>query len=362
MVCANSLLVKWTKDLLHLQSTPWSKKWSSFAEPNGQLHPIEHELLMFIFSQREQGININYSLVCLKASLMLLNTFGTKSYEACLKVVICFMRKHKYMYQQKTNKATCAPQEVFYEARELLEFTCLLLLGPHRNRRWIINMDQTPLHFSYHSSKTLEKCGAKMIQVCKTSNETKRATGALTITAAGDFLMPMIIFKGKPDGHITNGHFTKKELPKFDPSSIYACQEAACMDERCMLLWSNQILSLYLVVNLPPLGIQPVILLDTYGCLMMALVVTKIFKLGIKVIHIPGGCTTLCQLLSIGMNKPVKQHVCHLWEKWMMEMLDRDGEICEATCKEVAELTASVCWNMVDSKILKNAWQKRGYG
>jgi hypothetical protein len=45
----HSLLVKWTKDLARLQSTPRSKKRSSYDGPKGQLHPIEHELLMLIF-------------------------------------------------------------------------------------------------------------------------------------------------------------------------------------------------------------------------------------------------------------------------------------------------------------------------
>jgi hypothetical protein len=74
----HSLLVKWTKQLARLQSTPRSKKRSIFNGPNGQLHPIEHELLMFIFSQREHGINVKHTLVRLKAFLMLPNTFGAK--------------------------------------------------------------------------------------------------------------------------------------------------------------------------------------------------------------------------------------------------------------------------------------------
>ena len=137
------------------------------------------------------------------------------------------------------------------------------------------------------------------------SNGTNRATGVFTITAAGDFLMPMIIFKGKPGGMIE-----KKELPKFNPSSIYTCQDVAWVDERCIMLLVNQILGQYLAVNPPPPGIQPVILLDAYQCHMMALVVTKISKLEIKMIHIPGGCTGLCQPLNIGVNKPLK-HCLH---------------------------------------------------
>ena len=191
----HSLLVKWMKDLARLQSTPRSKKRSSYDGPKGQLHPIEHELLMFIFSQREQGINVKHTLVSLKASLLLLNTFGAKGYEACLRAIMRFMRKHNYVLHAKTNEATRAPQEVAQEAREFLEFTRPLLFGPHRDRRRIFNMDQTPLLFSYHSSKTLEKHETKMIHVRKTGNGTKRATGAFTIMAASNFLMPMITYK-----------------------------------------------------------------------------------------------------------------------------------------------------------------------
>jgi hypothetical protein len=147
------------------------------------------------FSQREQGINVKHTLVCLKASLLLPNMFGAKVYEARLKAIMHFMRKHNYVMPNKTNEAMCALQEVVQEAREFLEFTRPLLFGPHQDRRWIFNMDKTPLHFSYHSSKTLEKRGTKMICIRKTGNGTKRATGAFTIMAASNFLMPMITYK-----------------------------------------------------------------------------------------------------------------------------------------------------------------------
>jgi hypothetical protein len=153
----------------------------------------------------------------------------------------------------------------------------------------------------------------------------------------------------------------KKELPKFNPSSIYACQDTAWMDEQCMMLWVDQILGPYLVVNPPPPGIQPVILVGAYRCHMMALVVAKISELGIEVIHIPGGCTGLCQPLNIGVNKPLKHCLRDLWEEWMTNMLNKEGEICDATREEVAEWMAIVYWQMMGSKILKNAWWETGY-
>ena len=127
------------------------------------------------------------------------------------------MRKHKYVYRIWTNEATGAPQDVIDEAMDFMAESRPLLVGPHRDPRWIWNMDQTPLSSSYQSSRTLAKRGVKMVNVRKTTDGTKRATCVLTVTAAGNLLTPMLIFKGKP-----NGHIAKKELPTHDLMSIYA--------------------------------------------------------------------------------------------------------------------------------------------
>jgi hypothetical protein len=46
------------------------------------------------------------------------------------------------------------------------------------------------------------------------------------------------------------------------------------------------------------------IFLDSCRCHMMASVVREIQKLGVEVEHIPGGCTTLCQPVDVGVNNP----------------------------------------------------------
>ena len=83
-----------------------------------------------------------------------------------------------------------------------MEETRLLLVGSHRDLQCVFNMDQTPLSFSFHLSRTLENLGKKTIHTRKTSSATKRATAALTVMADGDFLMPVILFKGEPNGQI----------------------------------------------------------------------------------------------------------------------------------------------------------------
>ena len=147
-----------------------------------------------------------------------------------------------------------------------------------------------------------------------------------------NFLTPMVTFKGAPMGHIV-----RTELPQLNPTSIYACQGAVWMDKCCMLIWVNQILGPYLIVNPPPPGVQPVILLDLYQCHMMASVVPKISALGVEVIHIPSVCTGLCQPLDVGMSRPFKSCIWQLWEKWMMDMIEATDTVCNTTCEEVAE-------------------------
>ena len=190
------LLVKWTKELPKLQAHTRSNKLAIINGPNGQLHPIKEELLMWMFAKHEQGIQIRHSIIALRASSMLWTTFGSKSMNAKIHVVVHFMQKHNYVYHQKTNEAMHAPQEVYYKAHKFLDNTHPLLHGLHRNRQWIFNMDQTPLPFSFQSSKMLAKHGLTMVHMRKMTNGTKQATLALTVMANGNFLTPMVIFKG----------------------------------------------------------------------------------------------------------------------------------------------------------------------
>ncbi len=179
---------------------------------------------------------------------------------------------------------------------------------------------------------------------------------ALTVTAAGNFLTPMIISKGKKDGFIP-----RRKLPTLNPTSIYACQDAAWMDEWCMLIWADEVLSAYLAANPPPEGVQPILFLDLYQCHMMALVMSKVEQMGVHVIYILGGCTGVCQPLNVGINRSFKARCRRLWEEWMTALIDATNKVRDATHQEVSEWTAAVFWDMVGTRILRNSWRKTGF-
>ena len=63
--------------------------------------------------------------------------------------------------------------------------------------RFIINMDETPLYFDIDPSKCIEEKGSKSVRVHTTGSEKHHLMVMLAVSAAGDILPPMIIFKGK---------------------------------------------------------------------------------------------------------------------------------------------------------------------
>jgi len=64
----------------------------------------------------------------------------------------------------------------------------------------VINMDQTPIPYSYHTSQTLDKKGTKTIHVRASTSDTKRTMLAATVSSSGKLLKPLLIFKGKTNG------------------------------------------------------------------------------------------------------------------------------------------------------------------
>ena len=131
-----------------------------------------------------------------------------------------------------THESQRDPRETAAEALDYMQHIRVKLAQPNRHSDYIINMDQTPIPFTFNSKRTLEMVGKKTINIRKSTNDTKRATLALTVTASGKMIRPMLIFIGT-----ANGRIVKRDMPGWDNTFLYACQLNAWMDERCMLLW-----------------------------------------------------------------------------------------------------------------------------
>ena len=132
------------------------------------------------------------------------------------------------------------------------------------------------------------------------------------------------------------------------------------MDERVMIAWVDEILKPY--VADAPEDIIPLLILDSYRCHMMGSVVQRIQELGVEVRHIPGGCTSLCQPVDVGFNKPFKDRMRKQWLSWMIAEGIIHGTTKPPSRRDVAGWVDRAMTEMKGKEqIIKNAWRKTGY-
>ena len=218
------------------------------------LKNIEDDLLMFIFECREQGMCVSVRTVALKAC-ELDNSFHRKSDRAKDQSICRFVKAHGLVHRVHTHESQRPPHEVANEATDFIVRIRPLLRGMFSHEDWIINMDQTPVFFLMVPRTTLDHVGARTVNVRTSTNSTMRVTVAVTVTASGKMLPPLIVFKGKGGGRI------ELEFVNFNQGAAYAVQPKAWMDEDVMKFWMETILIPY--VMSAPAGVHPFLLLDS---------------------------------------------------------------------------------------------------
>ena len=354
-------------NIIPKQYREWSTSTEAFmghGNPNARstaigaesvLKPIEEELLRFIFELREQGIAVSISAVALQAA-RLMPAFKEKNSRARYQCARRWVRKHGLVHRMGTHECQRAPSETYGMARDYVHTIRPRLLQSNRHQDFILNMDQTPIPFTFHAKKTLESVGTRTVHIRKSTNDTKRVTCAMTVSASGKVLTPLLVFKGA-----ANGRIESKEFSTYPPDMEYACQSNAWMDERVMHFWIDKVLKPY--VNTAPPGVVPLLFLDSYRCHMMKATVNAIEDLGVQVEHIPGGCTSLCQPVDVGVNKPFKSRMRNLWEEWMIStglVNNADGRILPPTRKDIAEWCSTSYQNLPE-QMVRNAWRHGEY-
>ena len=106
-----------------------------------------------------------------------------------------FVRAQGLVFCLATNKSQRSPQEVIADAMDLIVSVVRPKVSkPTRHQDYILNMDQTPVPFTYNARKTLEIVGRCAVHIRIATGDTKRATFAMTVTASGKVLKPVIIF------------------------------------------------------------------------------------------------------------------------------------------------------------------------
>ena len=92
----------------------------------------------------------------------------------------------------------------------------------------------------------------------------------------------------------------------------------------------------------------------------MAGVVTRINNLGVEVVHIPGGCTSLCQSVDIGVNKPFKNRLHSEWQTWMINEGLQHGTTSAPTRAHIIKW-CRFAMNDLLAQMVRNLWRHAEY-
>ena len=194
-------------NISHKQILDWKKQSEKMKVKSNQhakslgdgvqsfLSPYTDRLLSFIFEMRETGITVSVNSIVLKVS-QLSREFREKSMTARHSAVRRFINVHGFVHRMGTHLSQHQPSEMEEIAMDFVSVTWEKLQMSCRDEAYIINMDQTPIPFSYDPKKTIEVVGRRTIHIRKSTCDTKRATCALTVTASGKMITPLFVFKG----------------------------------------------------------------------------------------------------------------------------------------------------------------------
>jgi hypothetical protein len=85
-------------------------------------------------------------------------------------------------------------------------------------------------------------------------------------------------------------------------------------------------------------------------------------ELGVEVQHIPGGCTSLCQPVDVGFNKPFKDRMRRQWINWMTNEGVVHGTTSPPARLDVAKWVHAAMLEMKGrGDIIQNAWKRHDY-
>ncbi len=175
-----SCLTRWAQKKDELGAEPKKMhKLSEHTGPNSVLHDIELDLLNFIEEWRQKGFDVNRFTLLRKAGQLKLAIL--EKTVASAKICISrFLVKHNLTHRVITHKAQRDPREVEREALQFFDYIRPRMADGSRHPDYIINMDQTPV-----------------VSMCTSNNDSKRVTVAVSITALGRRIKPMVVFKGE---------------------------------------------------------------------------------------------------------------------------------------------------------------------
>ena len=108
-----------------------------------------------------------------------------------------FRIRHGLSFRVRTSVSQKLPAQLERKIESFLTQVRALRARHQYPLELIINMDETPMYFDIVPGYTINKKGARNVQIRSSGAEKRRLTIVVTCTGSGDMLPALAIFKGK---------------------------------------------------------------------------------------------------------------------------------------------------------------------
>ena len=266
---------------------------------------IDWLILAHVLEQRDLQIPVIIEDICIHVREIVKPV--SPGFQASKGWVAGFMKRYDLSLRAKTSLAQRLPKDLEEKIESFHKFVVEKREEDEFDDNLINNMDETPVYFDLVPGKTVNEKGAKSVLIQTTGNEKRHYMVVLAVSANGDVLPPMIIFKGK--------WALKFDFPK-------------------VLRW---ICDIYLKFTKKD---RSLLVLDSFRGHLTDSVKKTLRKGNIVMAVVPGGCTSKLKPLDVSINKPFKSELRKSWTGYISKTLRRLGE----TQGNVLSLPAKKQW------------------
>ena len=289
----------WRAKVVQLAQTKRSKK-SLATGRKGRLNDHEEVLMDWAFNLRNAGHGLTYWHLVAKAAEVC-DGFGnlTKSQQYHSVRRLCM--RNCFLQRRFTHIGQRLPQETEEESQQWLQVMRPIVGAPNVEKKFVLNMDQTPMYLSMAPVSTLNLQGARTVYGRRSGDSGTRFTVSCTISANGDKLKPFLIFKGEDNGRIATREFpTNPERDRV----VLCAQKSAWQDEGNMVTYCDKVLVPYLQEKAQ--GVPCLLLLDAFSAHWLAQTMAKLQEIGITTYKILPGAPTLHSPLMLALESRLR--------------------------------------------------------
>ena len=175
----------------------------------------------------------------------------------------------------------------------------------------VINFDQTAINYVPTPSWTMEKEGAKRVEMMGIDDK-RQITAVFGASLSGDFLPPQLVYEGK----------TKRCLPSYSSPSTWNITYSTnhWSNEETMKEYIEMIILPYISKIKEDLQLPDeqgaLLIFDNFKAQCTSTILTLLDSHNINVALIPANCTDRLQPLDLSINKPAKDFLRKQFEGW----------------------------------------------